>query len=197
MSTSLSLGQDTEATKQGSWKDASFQLQQRGTDRYQLTMDGYLTTGWMGRLAAGLVRSRLGIIGGEAEKISATTWHASFEISRHPLAPEPFGIDFLACANEEQAAVPAGSITLHDFVVEPSSRHGGCLYVEVTGLDRLGFLDALLAGFSMNCLFPVQMTIDTVGNEVFDRFWLKGMAGSRPSEPATLALRQWLERQMR
>lgn len=81
-------------------------------------------------------------------------------------------------------------------MVEPSSRFDGSLYVEVTGLDRLGFLDDLLAGFSMNCLFPVKMTIDTIGNEVFDRFWLKGMAGSRPSEPAALALRQGLERQL-
>lgn len=108
-SVSRSLGNDLPTT--AGWKHASFELKRREADRYHLTMKGYLTPGWTGRLAAGLVRSRLGIVRGEAEKVRASAWHAAFEISRHPLSPDPFGIDFIACAGEEHAAAPAGILT--------------------------------------------------------------------------------------
>ena len=78
--------------------------------------------------------------------------------------------------------------------MEPSSRHDGSLYIEIRGVDRLGFLGDLLDYFSMRCLFPVKMTVETVGDAALDRFWLRGVGGSTPSEAISAAIRENLEK---
>ncbi|GFO63349.1 hypothetical protein M1B72_10545 [Geomonas paludis] len=159
---------------------------------YRLEMSGFLAPGWSGRLAAGLAEHRVGIVRGSAEKINASSWRSSFELKSASFAGSPQGIDFLRLAGTEPNHKAAG-IELLSFTMEPTTRHDGSLFVELKGVDRLGFLGDLLDYFSMRCLFPVKMTIDTRGDTAVDRFWLRGVGGSVPSEAITAAMKNNLE----
>ena len=153
-----------------------------------------LSPGWTGRLAAALAQHRIEIVRGEAEKVTASNWCSSFELKTAPFARNPVGLDYMQLANTE---VPYGreaaKISLLEFVMEPCSRHQGSLYIQLKGVDRLGFLGDLLDYFSMRCLFPVKMTIDTQGSTASDRFWLRGVGGSVPSESITASIKENLE----
>jgi len=161
---------------------------------YRLDITGFLAPGWTGRLTAGLAQHRVGIVRGEAEKVTASNWRSNFELKTAPFAKDPLGIDYLLLAGTE---LPydrnAGKIALLEFVMEPCSRHQGSLYIQIKGVDRLGFLGDLLDYFSMRCLFPIKMAIETVGDTAVDRFWLRGVGGSVPSESITASIKENLE----
>lgn len=159
---------------------------------YHLDMFGFLSPGWSGRLAAGLAAHRVSIIRGSAEKINASSWRSRFELKAAPFAGSPQGLDFLRLANTEPDH-QASRIQLLAFTMEPAARHGGSLFLEVKGVDRLGFLGDLLDHFSMRCLFPVKMSVDTMGDTAIDRFWLRGVGGSVPSDAITDSIRNNLE----
>jgi len=161
---------------------------------YTLAMKGFLVPGWAGRLTAGLAQHQIGILRGEAEKVTASAWHSTFELKAAPFARDPLAIDYAAlAATELPYDRKAASISLIDFVMEPCSRHEGSLYLELRGVDRLGFLGDLLDYFSMRCLFPVKMTVETMADTAVDRFWLKGVGGSRPSDSIAAAVRENLQ----
>ncbi|WP_224956491.1 hypothetical protein [Geomonas subterranea] len=159
---------------------------------YRLEMSGFLAPGWSGRLAAGLSDHRVGIVRGSAEKINASSWRSGFELKSAPFAGNPEGIDFLRLATAESNH-KAARIELLSFTMEPTTYHNGSLFVEIKGMDRLGFLGDLLDYFSMRCLFPVKMTIDTQGATAVDRFWLRGLGGSVPSVAISNAMKRNLE----
>ena len=159
---------------------------------YQLEMFGFLSPGWSGRLAAGLAEHRVSIIRGTAEKINASSWRSHFELKTATFAGSPQGLDFLQLANTEPHHKAAG-IELLAFTMEPAGRHDGSLFIEVKGVDRLGFLGDLLDYFSMRCLFPVKMSVDTLGDTAIDRFWLRGVGGSVPSDAITDSIKGSLE----
>ncbi|MBU5637137.1 hypothetical protein KOM00_10370 [Geomonas sp. Red69] len=159
---------------------------------YRLGMAGFLAPGWSGRLAAGLSEHRVGIVRGSAEKVNASNWRSSFELKSAPFAGSPEAIDFLRLANTEPDR-KAACIELLSFTMEPTACHNGSLFVELEGVDRLGFLGDLLDYFSMRCLFPVKMTVDTQGDTAVDRFWLRGVGGSVPSEAISDSMKRNLE----
>lgn len=161
---------------------------------FGLVMKGFLMPGWAGRLTANLAQQRIGIISGQAEKVTMSAWHASFELKAAPFAKDPLSLDYVALASTESSNDHSAAIALLDFQMEPCDRHEGSLYLELKGMDRLGFLGDLLDYFSMRCLFPVKMTIETVGETALDRFWLKGVGGSRPSESIAEAVQENLAR---
>ncbi|HJV64992.1 MAG TPA: hypothetical protein VJ550_04610 [Geomonas sp.] len=162
---------------------------------YRLVIKGFLAPGWIGRLTAGLAKNRIDIVSAQAEKVTTTVWHSTFELKTAPFALDPRQIDFVALAGTETSTgASASKIELLKYTMEPCGTHDGSLYVEVRGIDRLGFLGDLLDYFSMRCLFPVKMTIDTIGNTAVDRFWLRGVGGSRPSDSITEAVRENLEK---
>jgi hypothetical protein len=162
---------------------------------YRLVIKGFLAPGWIGRLTAGLAKHRIDIVSAQAEKVTTTAWHSTFELKTAPFALDPLNLDYVALAGTEHSSGrSAGKIELLNYTMEPCQGHDGSLYVEVKGVDRLGFLGDLLDYFSMRCLFPVKMTIETVGNAAVDRFWLRGVGGSRPSDSITGAVKENLEK---
>jgi hypothetical protein len=164
-------------------------------NEYQLVLKGFLSPGWTGRLTAGLAQHRVGIVTGEAEKVTSSAWHSTFKLKSAPFAKDPLTIDYAALASTELPYErSAGKIALRGFAMEPSSRHQGSLYLEVKGVDRLGFLGDLLDYFSMRCLFPVKMIIETHADTALDRFWLRGVGGSVPSETVASAMQENLQR---
>jgi len=161
---------------------------------YHLTLRGYLTTGWTGRLASGLARHRISIVRGEAQRDASHVWRSTLEVATTSALQQPFGIDYVALAQQEVASHHTGvPVAISDFLLESPARHDGSLYVEVRAQDRLGFLGDLLDYFSFKCLFPVKMRIETHGTSVSDVFWLRGMGGTVPSDSLYLGIRQDLE----
>ncbi|MCM0081399.1 hypothetical protein L4X63_07335 [Geomonas sp. Red32] len=162
------------------------------TNCYTLVVKGFLSPGWTGRLTAALAQHRISIERGEAAKVSQSAWYSSFELKASPFASDPLTLDYAALASRELPSDRAvASISLLKF---SSYRDEDSLFMEIKGVDRLGFLGDLLDYFSMRCLFPVKMTIETVGNTAVDRFWLRGVGGSRPSDAIADAIRENLEK---
>ena len=161
---------------------------------YELDMNGFMAPGWTGRLTAALAQHRLGIVRGKAERVTTTNWLSNFELKCAAFAKDPLKIDFVALAATELADNRSvGNIALLDYTLEPCSRHDGSLYVEIRGEDRLGFLGDLPDYFSMRCLFPIKMSVDTVEDKALDRFWLRGIGGSVPSDSIVGAVKENLE----
>jgi hypothetical protein len=191
------LTDPTNDTPTTGLKDISFEIKASTYQphEYTLVLKGFLAPGWTGRLANGLAQQRIGIVMGEAEKVTASAWQATFKLKSSPLAKDPLSIDYACLANTELPTERSrDKIALRDFLMEPCSRHQGSLYLEIKGVDRLGFLGDLLDYFSMRCLFPVKMVVETAGDSAVDRFWLRGMGGSVPSESVAIAMKENLTR---
>jgi len=155
---------------------------------HQIELRGNLTTGWIGRLTTGLANNSISVLRGKAEKVAALDWTAMLEIDFCNAVCTPAAIDYLALINETSAHQTAEPVKLYSFLVERNNRHHGSLYVELTGADRIGFLAAMINLFSMYSLYPAEISIETNGLGISDRFWLKGLGGVLPSESASTAV---------
>jgi len=186
---------DTDSTPTG-LKDIRFQITPSLTkpSEYTLTLRGFLSPGWTGRLTAGLAKHRIGIVTGEAEKISPYAWQATFLLKAAPFSGDPLAIDYVALAATEPTHQALAPIVLREYRMEPCHKNQGSLYLEIRGEDRLGFLGDLLDFFSMRCLFPVKMQVETVGSTALDKFWLRGVGGAVPSDSVAHAIRENLDR---
>jgi hypothetical protein len=166
-----------------------------GDNVYELKLNGFLMPGWAGRLTAGLAQHGFSIITGEAEKVTLTAWSSKFQLQFPRFGVDPLSLDYSALTKTELAHDrPTGKISLLEYAIQPTQQHEGSLYLEIRGVDRVGFLGDLLDYFSMRCLFPVKMTVETVQNTALDRFWLKGVGGSLPSDSIALAIKENLDR---
>jgi hypothetical protein len=163
-------------------------------NQYLLELGGFLSPGWTGRLTAGLAEQHIAILTGEAEKISSYAWQSTLLLKAAP-SVDPDAIDFVALATTEVNRHGSGApLVLRDFNLDFGNRHQDSLYLEIRGVDRLGFLGDLLDFFSMRCLFPVKMKVETLGDSAVDRFWLRGMGGSVPSDAIATGLKESLAR---
>jgi predicted amino acid-binding ACT domain protein len=172
----------------GIFGKASSGLRKNGNNRYDLTMEGKLEPGWVGRLCTCLGRQEINIVRGNAAKVSTSEWSSLFDLDFPKTVRDPGTIDFVALMREERTCQGGAAVVLYDYLLEQSEKYGGTLYVEVTGQDRVGFLSSILNCFSLFSLFPTEMVVETKENRVFDRFWLKGMGGMPPSGAAATAL---------
>ena len=188
MEPSLESVERDDAGSGGSFGKASSELRKNGINRYVLTMRGKLEPGWVGRLCTCLGRQEINIVRGNAAKVSSSEWSSLFDLDFPKTVHDPAAMDFIALMREERTCHMGASLVLYDFVLEQTEKYGGSLYVEVTGQDRVGFLSSILNTFSLFSLFPTEMVVETKHDKVFDRFWLKAMAGMPPSEAAAAAL---------
>lgn len=159
-----------------------------------LKLHGRLKPGWLGRLSSYLAINTINLISGTARKSSSLCWEATFEIGSENIKSDPFAaFDPLPAvtAFEAHAGIPV--LKISDYVIEYSARHGGCLYVEISGIDCIGFLYGIVRIFSFYSLFPVELEISTRGLVVHDRFWLKGIGSAAPSDDDLRSLHERLK----
>ena len=159
-----------------------------------LKIQGNLKPGWLGRLSSYLSHHTVSLTGGYARKSSSLSWDATFAIEAGSSNGTPLNVlDPLPAimAVDTRAAIPV--ITIADFQVEHSTRHGGSLYTETSGKDCIGFLYGLLRMFSFYSLFPAEVDISTKGMVAHDRFWLKGIGSATPSPDDLKALYERLQ----
>lgn len=144
--------------------------------KQELKLWGKLPPRWLANLTGGLSAQGLSVQRGYANKLSPTVWQGTFELSA--AGSFPLHLDFTAMAQENLAPPGNARIRLDSFTVKP---HEQALYVEVSGEDTVGFLMTLLKLFAYYSLYPAEVSIDTPGGRVHDRFWLKGLAGTEPT----------------
>jgi hypothetical protein len=148
--------------------------------RYLVRVQGSLTTGWAGRLAASLASRRLNILRGSGARHGRHVWEVELLLERLDRTVEPHALDFLALAQEGQAPDHAddASVVIDTFVLTRTATE---LVVDVEAVDALGFLDRLLRVFALYGLFPHELKVETRGQRVRDQFRLQGLGGLLPS----------------
>ncbi len=158
---------------------------------YMLKIQGRFPPDWAGNLSSGLSKNRFSIVRGTARKVK-TSWTAEFEIMPDRFAADPKDIDFLALAQDGTGSDTTHQISLDEFIFGDPASNSGALYLEIKAIDQTGFLGEFLNRLAFFSLFPEQMEIDTEGGRISDRFWIKGVGGSAPSENALNNLRSKL-----
>lgn len=175
-------------TRENGLSSADTHIESLGGTLYKLEITGKLAPGWVGRLSTGLANHRINVLRFKAEKTTVMEWSATLELDFSASQYLPDSIDYQRLARETKTPPSVESVKLDTFTVDKSPKHGGCLYIELTGPDRIGFLAALVNMFGMYSLNPAEINIETVEKRVYDRFWLKGLGGTTPSESATRAV---------
>jgi hypothetical protein len=146
--------------------------------KFELKLWGKFPPRWLANLTSGLAAKGITIHKGYANKLSPTVWQGTFELSRldaHQLGQ----LDYVALAQQGEKSVAAAAIQLEHITVHPVA---DALFVEIRGEDSVGFLMTLLKTFAFCSLYPAEVSIDTPQGRVHDRFWLKGLGGSTPTD---------------
>lgn len=110
--------------------------------------------------------------------------------TRHPENRRRKCVDFLALTTKRVPHASALELALTAYSLRPDELDPDAVYVEISGRDRTGFLSGILKQFSLFSLFPTKMIIDTKDGLVFDRFWIKGIGASKPSDDAIASIRR-------
>jgi hypothetical protein len=173
--------------------EPGFEIRRTGEGLCNLQLWGRLRPGWCGSLAEGLAQGGLSLVDGFARKIGPMRWLAEFGLDSRAATHDPLAVNYLELAAR---ALPSGwrmPIDLHGYTLAASEKHGGSLYLEIRGADRVGFLGSLLTRFAYLSLFPEEMKIETREARVHDRFFLTGIGRTPPPS----SMRDALELQLR
>lgn len=159
-----------------------------------LKLHGDLKPGWLGRLSSHLSHNRINLKSGTARKAGALCWEASFEIEAERKDQDFLtGFNPLPAITAFDTRIDTPALRISDFQIERATRHGGCIYTEISGKDCLGFLYGMLRIFSFYSLFPTELEITTRGMIAQDRFWLKGIGAAVPTAEDVTSLRERLQ----
>lgn len=159
---------------------AGCQVAEVAGGRFQVRVQGALTTGWAGRLAASLAARRLNVVRGAGARRTGHVWDVELLVEPLDRTVDPRSLDWLALAQEGQAPDhrDASSVVIENVVL---TRTATDLVVDVEAADALGFLDRILRVFALYGLFPWELKLETRGQRVRDQFRLQGMGGQVPS----------------
>ncbi len=159
---------------------AGSQVVEAEAGRYQVRVQGALTVGWAGRLAASLAARRLNVVRGSGARRGGHVWEVEMLVEPLDRSVDPRALDFLALAQEGQAPdhLDEASVVIDTFVLTRTATE---LLVDVEAVDALGFLDRLLRVFALYGLFPRELRLETRGQRVRDQFRLQGLGGQVPS----------------
>jgi len=152
--------------------ESGFDVRPVGDRGHALQLWGPLPPCWAASLAGGLAAAGVRIARGYARRVAERGWLAELEIEDLDDSRDPVLIDYLELARRppREPSGPAPRITrCHTSL---TGKHGGSLYLEVRGSDRLGFLGGLLGRLAALELVPEELVVDTRGEPVLDRFFL-------------------------
>jgi len=172
--------------------EPGFEIRRMGEGLCSLQLWGRMRPSWSGSLAEGIAEAGLSLISGFARKIGPLRWLAEFELDCKGARQDPLSLDYLELAGRTHAAGGRVPIVLHSYTVAASEKHGGSLFLEIEGSDRVGFLGTLLTGFALLSLFPEEMKIATQESVVHDRFFLTGIGRTSPPVQARHGMERWL-----
>ena len=168
--------------------EPGFEIRRLRQGRCDLQLWGRLQPGWSGSLAEGLAQAGLSLENGFARKMGPMRWLAELELDGTGAKSDPLALNYLELAARPLPPGWRTPIQLHSYRLDPSEKHGGSLYLELTGDDQVGFLGSLLTRFAFLSLFPEEMKIGTQEGRVHDRFFLTGIGRTPPLPSAREAL---------
>lgn len=177
----------------GPGTEPHYEVHPLSSGRFALSFGGRFPPAWCGALSLSLSQAGLGIVQGFAKRMREKTWVAEFEIEATRGGMVVKSLDFVAMAISSARAPGLRRLALSAFTVGDPTQHEGAIYLEVRGQDQVGFLAELLGQLAFLTFFPEEMIVQTTGDQVFDRFLLKGLGGQAPSPGAYQALTRWLE----
>jgi hypothetical protein len=148
---------------------------------------GRFADGWATGLALGLAHADVSLQRGFARRSADGRCIADLEL-RPPTSVDLRTFPFLALATRQPPEVPSFPVLLETFYIDGSPDAGGSLYLEVRGLDAVGFLGSLLQRLASVSLFPEEMTLETRARNAVDSFLLRGPEGQVPGDDAEQAL---------
>lgn len=160
-----------------------------------LKLSGNLKPGWLGELSTYMTLAKINIFKGTACKCSSIRWDGLFEIDKgaSPIEAESDFNPLKAFDGFSGQGVTEFSSKILNMSIKRSTRHGGSIYVEISGKDCIGFLSSIMGVFSFCSLFPTEFEVTTTAHTVFDQFWLKGIGLSIPTDEDVELLHQRLE----
>lgn len=181
-------GRDTRHP--GTSGGTGFEIGENPDGHHQVRLWGYFPPGWLAAFATGMAKSGISIVDGTAKKVSAARWEATFtlDVPRHAL--DPHRIDFVELVKKQAETVQLPAIRLDDLLVEHES--DGTLRIDLKGADQPGFLMVILRNFAFYSIFPAEVSIRTVDNQVRDSFWLRGIGNSALPAETVQAVREKL-----
>jgi hypothetical protein len=169
-------------------RDARASVEPLGSGLHVLSLEGRLTPGWAGNLAAGLAERSISIERGEARASRLGCWSARFEVRPLAGAPTLAALDLVALARTDAGRGFATPLRLHAYELDASDAHGGSLRLAVSAPDCVGFLAGLLRRLAYFALFPVALRLETQQGGISDELWLRGAGQRVPSANARAAL---------
>lgn len=161
--------------------------------RHELKLWGKFPPRWLANLTAALSARQINVQCGSANKLSPTVWQGTFELIPAAGQTLPAHLDYYQLAQHDDLAPPPAVIILDKVLVE---KRADAIFVEVRGADSVGFLMSMLKLFTFYSLYPAEVSIDTPQGRVLDRFWLKGLGGSTPTDELCTGLRLELRKHL-
>lgn len=174
-----------------------FHVARQSATLHSVRLWGCLDPAWAGNVSLGLALSGFNILGGFARRNRSDRWVAEFIIAPGDSAPPPASVDFLALSRVAHPEAHPGPVELSYFALDGSPDQGAALFLEVRGLDRIGFLGSLLRSLSDLELSPQEMTLITRNQEVSDRFLLRSLRSEVPTDAVRRSLQRMLAGMMR
>jgi hypothetical protein len=162
------------------------------SDRHRVQLSGRFSPGWAGGFARGLAESGLNIESGSASRDERGFWTAEVEITRTEASLDPEHVDFAALVVAPPLPGILSPIRLRRYtLVRPKGELR--LKLELEAVDQIGFLAQMLSQLAFVSMFPVEMKIRTERGFVYDVFYLTGVGGILPPDPAVVGLRRELD----
>jgi hypothetical protein len=159
---------------------------------YSVRLWGPLHPFWADRFTRGLANVGVSILNGVARLQPSGSWSAEFLLSPVAGGANPETIDYVSLTQEPPPPY-APPLVLDGFEVDGSPEHGGFVYLEVRGPDRVGFLGTLLRIVGEQGLVPREMWVATRYGEACDRFLLAATDGRSPTDEQRQALETALD----
>ncbi len=157
-----------------------------GLGRMEVHLDGRLPVGWCENLTTHLTAR-----GASIDRLVATSDKGRWEVEIALLGG--VGVEIRRGLYEREE-VDARLYELHLSGGDIWPERDGAIGLELRGPDRRGLLAAILRRLGMHGLFPIRMDVQTHGEQVLDRFVLRGYSGSAPSmDKAAIVLAELLE----
>jgi hypothetical protein len=170
-----------------------FEVRHATRHKFALRLWGPLAPAWAASLGVGLYEAGVRVVRGQARRAPGGPWLAEFELEALDDSEEPVLIDYLGLASRPVCELSPPPAWLGSHHRSLTAKHGGSLFLEVRARDRLGFLGGLLARIAAFGLVPEELHVDTCGEPVLDRFFLKGLDGKPPDREARRALGELLD----
>jgi hypothetical protein len=146
----------------------------REGDACRVRLWGRLPPAWAGNLALHACGLGLEIVSGDATRIGAAHWAATFLLRSADPRAKIARHDFLLMARRAPVLVPRLPEPNIEVAIEEAGPDASLL-AHVRGKDSIGLLAELLRRFEAFGLRPRELSLRTENGEIDDRFWLEAV----------------------